>query len=192
MKQRLREKKKSAVYESDSEADDDEDDTACPNNNEEEMNTAPQANNNEREESSSIPTVTNANQPKAIINENTWPSILLELDDHNIGKCFAIYWPKPKAYYWGKLLHVFSNDDDTPAEEVEIQFLKKVETSTDPSRIKWDWPGKEDKGIVDAKLCFLGPCVPNISDTSRAKSFMQFSLEKDTLENFHRICKHGL
>ena len=107
LKQRLREMKKSAVYESDSEADDDQDDTACPNNNEEERNTAPQANNNEREESSSIPTVTNANQPKAIINENTLPSILLELDDHNIGKCFAIYWPKPKAYYWGKLIHVF-------------------------------------------------------------------------------------
>ena len=116
--------KKSAVDESDSEADDDQDDTACPNNNEEERNTAPQANNNEREESSSIPTITNANQPKAIINENTLPSILLELDDHNIGKVFAIYWPKPKAYYWGKLLHVFSNDDDAPA-EVEIQFLKK-------------------------------------------------------------------
>ena len=97
LKQRLREMKKSAVDESDSEADDGQDDTTevennhsgepsstipCPNNNEEERNTAPQANNNEREESSSIPTITNANQPKAIINENTLPSILLELDDH--------------------------------------------------------------------------------------------------------------
>ena len=89
------------------------------------------------------------------------------------------------------MLHVFSNDEEATA-EVDILFLKKVETSTDPSRIKWDWSAKEDKGIVDAKLCFLGPCVPNISDSSRAKSFMQFSLEKDALENFHRICKHGL
>ena len=87
---------------------------------------------------------------------------------------------------------ILSNDDDAPAEEVEIQFLKKVEPLTDSSWIKWDWPAKEDKGIVDAQLSFLGPCVPNISDSSRAKSFMQFSLEKDALENFHRICKHGL
>ena len=115
--------KKLAVDESDSEADDDQDDTAevennhsgepsttipCANNNEVERNTTPQSNNNEREESSSIPTVTNANQPKAKINENTLPSILLEFDDHNIGIFFAIYWPKPKAYYWGKLLRVFS------------------------------------------------------------------------------------
>ena len=104
MKQRLREMKKLAVDESDSEADDDQDDTAevennysgepsttipCTNN-EEERNTTPQENNNEREESSSIPTVTNANQPKAIINENTLPSILLEFDDNNIG-IFLLY-----------------------------------------------------------------------------------------------------
>ena len=86
LKMRLREMKKSAVDESDSEADRDQHDTAevennhsgepstsipCPSNNEEETITAPQANNNEREESSSISMVTNA-------------KILLELDDHNI------------------------------------------------------------------------------------------------------------
>ena len=26
-----------------------------------------------------------------------------ELDDFNVGKYFTVYWPKPRAYYWGKL-----------------------------------------------------------------------------------------
>ena len=41
-------------------------------------------------------------------------------------KCFAVYWPKSKAYYWGKLLKVFSADVDSDATELAIQFLKKV------------------------------------------------------------------
>ena len=48
------------------------------------------------------------------------------------------YWPKPKAYFWEKLLKVFSADVDNHAQEVEIQFLKKVQISTDPSQVKWD------------------------------------------------------
>ena len=41
-------------------------------------------------------------------------------------KYFAVYWPKPKAYYWGKLIKVFSADVDSDATEVAFQFLKKV------------------------------------------------------------------
>ena len=33
---------------------------------------------------------------------------IAELDDFNVRKYFAVYWPKPKAYYRGKLLKVFS------------------------------------------------------------------------------------
>ena len=82
-------------------------------------------------ENDSMPAVFSANQLKPV-NESTSLSVLSQLDDQNTGKCFAVYWPKPKANYWGKLLHVFFNDD-APADEVEIQFLKKVETSTDPN-----------------------------------------------------------
>ena len=121
--------------------------------------------------------VFSANQPKPL-NEGRSLSVLSQLDDQNIGKYFVVYWPKPKAYYWGKLLHVFSKDDDAPADEIEIQFLK-VETSADLSRIKWDWRAKVDKGIADANLCYLGLSVPNISDSSQCKSFMQFSRCKE-------------
>ena len=34
--------------------------------------------------------------------------LIAELDDFNVRKYFAVYWPKPKAYYRGKLLKVFS------------------------------------------------------------------------------------
>ena len=123
---------------------------------------------------------------------NTISSFVIgELDDHNVGKYFAVFWPKPKAYYWGKLLKVFSADVDEDANEVEILFLKKVESSSDPSRVKWDWPAIEDKGIVDAKLCFAGPCLPNVTDSSRAKSFMTFALEAEVMRKFREISKQG-
>ena len=103
-----------------------------------------------------------------------------------------MYWPKPKAYCWGKLLKVFSADVDRDATEVEIQFLKKVQNSTHPSKVKWDWPATEDKGIVEAKLCFAGPCTPNITDSSRTKSAITFVLEIEVMAKFHEICKHGV
>ena len=49
---------------------------------------------------------------------------------------------------------------------IEINFLKKVVNSSDPSLIKWDWLPAEDKGVVDAKLLFVGPMIPEVSDTS--------------------------
>lgn len=135
-----------------------------------------------------MPTVFSANQPKPV-NESTSLSVLSQLDDQNIGKYFVIYWSKPKAYYWGELLHLFSKDDDDPADEVEIQFLS-FETSADPSQIKWNWPAKVDKEIVDAKFCYLEPSVPNISDSSHSKSFIQFSQKAEARKIFNRICKH--
>jgi hypothetical protein len=55
------------------------------------------------------------------------------------------------------LLKVFAEDVEEDANQAEFQFLKKVENSSDPSLLKWDWPIREDKGIVDAKLCFAAP-----------------------------------
>lgn len=119
-------------------------------------------------------------------------TILEELDDHNIGKFFAVFWPKPRTYYWGKLLKVFAEDVEADADQVEIQFLKKVENSSDPSQLKWDWPIKEDVGIVDAKLCFAGPCMPNIADSSRKKAFLTFASEGEVMDKFNDISKHGI
>ena len=124
---------KFSVDESDGNANSTDDDTAVETSKSKEQNeNIPQLNNYEEVgENDSVPAVFSANQPTPV-NESTSLSVLSQLDDQNTGKCFAVYWPKPKANYWGKLLHVFSNDD-APADEVEIQFLKKVETSTDPN-----------------------------------------------------------
>ena len=90
------------------------------------------------------------------------------------------------------MLKVFSADVDSGATEVEIQFFKKVQNSTNPSQVKWDWPATEDKGIVDAKLCFAGPCTPNITDSSCTKSAITFMLEAEVMAKFHEICKYGV
>ena len=81
----------------------------------------------------------------------------LVVDEENIRNFYAVYWPKPKAYYWAKLMKVFSFDVEDDANEVEVTFLKKLMSSSDPSIIKWDWPPVEDKGLVDVKLLFAGP-----------------------------------
>ena len=117
---------------------------------------------------------------------------IAELDDFNVGKNIAVYWPKPEAYYWAKLLKVFSADVNSDATEVEIQFLKKVKNSTDSSQVKWNWLETEDKGIADANLCFAGPCTPNITNYSCAKSTITFVLEGEVLAKFHEIYKHGV
>ena len=103
-----------------------------------------------------------------------------------------MYWPNPKAYYWRKLLKIFSADADSDATEVEIQFLKKVQNSTNPSHVKWCWPTTEDKGTVDTKLCFAGPCTPNITDSNHTKSAIIFVLQAEVMAKFHEICKHGV
>ena len=184
---------KFSVDESNSDANSTDDGNAVETSKSKEQNESiPQLNNYEGVwENDSMPAVFSANQLKPV-NESTSLSVLSQLDDQNIGKYFAGYWPKPKAYFWGKLLHVFSKDDDAPADEVEIQCLKKAETLTDTSWIKWDWPAKVDMGIVDAKLRYLGPIVTNISNSSWSKSFMEFCQEAKALKIFHRISKHGL
>ena len=110
-----------------------------------------------------------------------------ELDDFNVGKYFTVYWPKPRAYYWGKLLKVFFADVNSDATGVEIQFLKKVQSSTDPSQVKWYWPATEDKGIVDATICFVGPCTPNITDSSRKKSAITLVIEAEVMQSLMKF-----
>ena len=184
---------KFSVDESNSDANSTDDGNAVETSKSKEQNESiPQLSNCEEVwENDSMPAVVSANQIKPV-NESTSLSILSQLDDQNIGKYFVAYWPKPKAYFWGKPLHVFYKDNDAAADEVEIQFLKKDETLTDTSWIKWHWPAKVDIGVVDAKLCYLEPIVPNISDSSQSKAFMHFCQEAKALKIFHRISKHGL
>ena len=113
------------------------------------------------------------------------PKSLPVIVEQHIGKFYAAFWPKPKAYYCGKLMKVFSHDIEDNANEVEINFLKKVVNSSDPSLIKWDWPPvEEDKGVVDAKLLFAKPMIPEVSDASCENSYIQFKEEPETLKKF--------
>ena len=61
--------------------------------------------------------------------------------------------------------------------QMNREFSKKVVNSSDLSLIEWDWPPVEDKGVVDAKLLFAGPMIPDFSDTSHKKSYIQFKEE---------------
>jgi hypothetical protein len=153
----FREMMKSMIRESDAgeDTDDDiykpgEDTTDIPDDlsDDQEFNTA---NSNHLEQNSED------KEEEDVFDHNLQKKTLDELDDRNVGKFFAIYWTKPKTYYWGKLLKVFAEDVEEDANQAEFQFLKKVENSSDPSLLKWDWPIREDKGIVDAKLCFAAP-----------------------------------
>ena len=87
----------------------------------------------------------------------------------------------------GKIAQSIFRYVDSDAIEVEIQFLKKMKISTDPSQVKWDWLATEDKEIVDAKLCFEGQCTPNITNSSRTKSAITCVLEAEIMPKFHEI-----
>ena len=44
-------------------------------------------------------------QQKKEVNTISISSFLIsDLDDHNVGKYFAVFWPTPKVCHWGKLL----------------------------------------------------------------------------------------
>ena len=60
---------------------------------------------------------------KKLVSKLTINIFYSELDDFNVGKYFAVSWPKPKACYWRIFLKVFS-PTLTEATEVEILFLK--------------------------------------------------------------------
>ena len=47
----------------------------------------------------------------------------INLEEENIGQYYAVYWQKPRGYYWGKLLKVFSDDPDD-ARSGEFNFLQ--------------------------------------------------------------------
>ncbi|CAK8682257.1 unnamed protein product [Clavelina lepadiformis] len=70
----------------------------------------------------------------------------LEINKKQVGKYFAVFWEKPKTYYWGKLLKVFRDEVDGKIEQAEFKFWDKKSTSEDA--VYWDWQTKEDIDIV--------------------------------------------
>ena len=74
-------------------------------------------------------TIENVNNETSVT-PNTKMNSPKGLEEEHIGKSYAVFWPKPKAYYWGRLIKVFSHDIEDDANEVEIDFLKKVVNSS--------------------------------------------------------------
>ena len=59
-----------------------------------------------------------------------------------------------EGQYCGRLINVFANDSDNPAEKVEIDFLRY-------SCGYWDFLEKKDIKMIDAKYVFYGSCMPS-------------------------------
>ena len=56
------------------------------------------------------------------------------MDD--INKYVSVFYSEPKPYYcWGKITKVFSNDEDTAIDQVEVDFLRRKIISSCPSQI---------------------------------------------------------
>ncbi|CAK8683686.1 unnamed protein product [Clavelina lepadiformis] len=49
-------------------------------------------------------------------------TIKLEINKKQVEKYFAVFWEKPKTYYWGKLLKVFRDEIDGKIEQAEFKF----------------------------------------------------------------------
>ena len=78
-----------------------------------------------------------------------------DLDDDQCEKYFCVYYDS--AYYWGKALHMFSFDPDSPVDEVEFRFLHPKMGGYS------DWPRNEPSQKISAKFIFHGPCMPDLN-----------------------------
>ena len=110
------------------------------------------------------------------------------LEEENIGQYYEEYWQKPRGYYWGKLLKVFSDDADDDAQSGE--FLQRKERSTDPSSIFYYWPAQEDIEIIDAGRYFWGQTQPDVVNIGRGKTLLMFEFDgrvMDILNIFKNI-----
>ncbi|CAK8688497.1 unnamed protein product [Clavelina lepadiformis] len=101
----------------------------------------------------------------------------LEINKKQVVKYFAVFWEKPKTYYWGKLLKVFRDEVDGKIEQVEFKFWDKKSTSEDA--VYWDWQTKEDIDTVTVENCFWGPSTAVLTSVGRAKSYFGFAEEEE-------------
>ncbi|XP_050705474.1 uncharacterized protein LOC126990869 [Eriocheir sinensis] len=100
-----------------------------------------------------------ADGTEAVTSKNGRPTI----EDADTYKYVAVYFSHPKPqYFWGKILKVFSSDEETEVTQVEVDFLQKKAISSDPSA--WTWAEKTVKEvlIIDTKFIVFGPLVPDV------------------------------
>lgn len=92
------------------------------------------------------------------------------------GQFYAFKWDRPSTYYWGRVEKILYDDDKDPT-EVEVMFMKRCVPSSDPARLRWDWPVKDDKGILSVSTILCGPDKPEVEGKSRGKSAFYFAKE---------------
>ena len=100
-----------------------------------------------------------ADGTEAVTSKNGRPTT----EDADTYKYVAVYFSHPKPhYFWGKILKVFSSDEETDVTQVEVDFLQKKTISSDPSA--WTWAEKTLKEvlIIDAKFIVFGLLLPDV------------------------------
>ena len=84
-------------------------------------------------------------------------------EDSALNKYVAVYYSDPNpTYYWGKVLKVFSNDEDTAVDKVEVDFLRRNKISSCPSEVDWTHKAVKEILIVEKRFILYGPVVPEI------------------------------
>ena len=100
-----------------------------------------------------------ADGTEAVTSKNGRPTI----EDADTYKYVAVYFSHPKPhYFWGKVIKVFSSDEETDVTQVEVDFLQKKKISSDPSAWTWDEKTLKEVLIIDTKFIVFGPLLPVI------------------------------
>ncbi|CAL4167259.1 unnamed protein product, partial [Meganyctiphanes norvegica] len=73
------------------------------------------------------------------------------IDDYQKGKYYCVYFHENR--YWGRLLKVFSHDDESVATDVELKFLHYKCGF-------WEFPKNYDIQIIETEFVFMGPTTP--------------------------------
>lgn len=92
----------------------------------------------------------------------------VSITEDDIGKFYAVLYTEPRTYYWGKLLKLFSDDEDTAVTKAELDFLKRDFISSDVAQQTWKERAVKDISIVSVLTMFYGPVKPTLN---RGSSF---------------------
>lgn len=74
-------------------------------------------------------------------------------------------------------------------DEVEVTFLKRSVPTSDAPRLRWDWPVREDKGVVSVSIILCGPAQPQLVLKTCRKHAFYFREEAATLRHHCEINK---
>ena len=58
--------------------------------------------------------------------------------DIKTGYFYAVHWDRPSTYYWGKVLELIREEEESDVEKVEMKFLKRAFPSSNPSALRGD------------------------------------------------------